>query len=358
MSAPIHRWVTEPVPADVERALQRLADLDDAVHVAVMPDVHLAPGACVGTVLATSRTLFPPAVGGDVGCGVATLRLSGLSAGELDRPPVLAGLEARIPVLRHAKPPPWPDLDPDELSCEPLRRRALRDGRVQLGTVGRGNHFVEVQADDGDAIWVMAHSGSRAMGRAVQDHHGGEPIDAQRPEGLDYAADLAWAEAYAAHNRQRLLLAALRAIRDAHPTARPDPETYLDCAHNHVHRERQLDRDLWVHRKGAISARNGEPGLVPGSMGTWSYHVEGRGHPLALGSSSHGAGRTMTRTEARAAIGRRELRRQLRSVAYRDRPDLGEEAPSAYRDIGAVMRAQRELTRIVRRVRPLVVHKG
>ncbi|MEO0604075.1 MAG: RtcB family protein [Myxococcota bacterium] len=358
MSAPIHRWVTEPVSADVERALQRLADLDDAVHVAVMPDVHLAPGACVGTVLATSRTLVPSAVGGDVGCGVATLRLAGPTADHLDAPAVLAGLEARIPILRHAQPPLWPDLDPEGLSAGPLRRLARRDGQVQVGTVGRGNHFVEVQTDDEDAVWVMAHSGSRAMGRGIQDHHGWEPIDAHGPEGQAYVADLAWAETYAAHNRQRLLIAAIRAIRDAHPDARPEPESYLDCAHNHVHRERQLDRDLWVHRKGAISAGAGERGLVPGSMGTCSYHVEGRGHPLALGSSSHGAGRTLTRTQARAAIGRRELRRQLRSVVYRDRPDLGEEAPTAYRDIGAVMRAQRDLTRIVRRVRPLVVHKG
>lgn len=358
MSAPIHRWLAEPMPTDVMAALERLAALDDAVHIAVMPDVHLAHEVCIGTVLATARTLVPHAIGSDVGCGVATLRIDGVTVDQLPGVDVLEALERHVPIHRHASRQPWPNgLAGDDLP-EGLARAARRDGSVQLGTVGRGNHFVEVQGDDHGGVWIMAHSGSRAMGRAIQDHHGWTPVEADHAEGLAYLSRLSWAERYAAHNRQHLLLSAVRAVRDACPGVRPDPDTYLDCAHNNVRLEHHQGRDLWVHRKGALSAREGERGLIPGSMGTPSFHVEGRGHAPSLCSSSHGAGRAMSRTEARSTLRDRDVRRQLRGVTYRDGRTLREESPGAYRDIGAVMRAQRDLTRVVRRVRPVVVHKG
>ncbi|MBX2796309.1 MAG: RtcB family protein, partial [Myxococcales bacterium] len=207
----------------------------------------------------------------------------------------------------------------------------------------------------------MAHSGSRAMGPAIQRHHTPSgtlaTLPADGPGASSYLADLDWALDYAAANRQALLIAAARVLREV-VGALPEPDTYVDCAHNFVRREEHAGRSLWVHRKGAIAAAEGQPGLIPGSMGTATYHVLGRGHPDALGSSSHGAGRRMSRTEARQRIGARQLKDQLRHVHARHRRDLVEEAPAAYRDIDAVMRAQRDLTRIVRRLRPVISHKG
>ncbi|MEN0065187.1 MAG: RtcB family protein [Myxococcota bacterium] len=361
MSAPIQTWLAEPLDSAVRTSLERLAQLDDAVHIAVMPDVHLAHDVCIGTVLATSQTLRPKAIGSDVGCGVATLPLRGIDEATL-LPRASDGLEvlaSAVPIHRHSRKPAWPnDLEPDALSRPGLRRLARREGHVQLGTIGRGNHFLEVQVDDTGGVWLMAHTGSRALGRAIQALRDGMAPLADSPAGQTYLHDLKWAEAYAVHNRQRVLGAAIGALRRIWPALRPDPEQYLDCAHNTVRCECHFDQPLWVHRKGAISARAGEPGLIPGSMGTASFHVEGRGHPGALASSSHGAGRAMSRTAARQRLSGPDERRRLAQVAYHDGPALLEESPGAYRDIGKVMRAQRELTRIVRRLRPRIVHKG
>lgn len=360
MSAPIHEWVAAPLTEDVRRSLERLSRLDDAAHIAVMPDVHLAHDVCIGTVLASRRRLYPVAIGSDIGCGVSTVRVQGPRGSDLDetqRQQILAGLVHSAPIHRQPRPVPLPEHLPAEALSTPALRRAARHlGTVQLGTLGRGNHFLEIQVDDADQIWIMVHTGSRGIGRAIQEVREWEPVDAASPAGARYLADLDWAEAWAAESRRRLLAASVRVL---HRTvgAQPVPESAVDCSHNHV---RTIERDAqtwWVHRKGAISAADGEVGLIPGSMGTETFHVVGRGHPDSLQSSSHGAGRVLSRTEARNRIGSGDLRRQLHGVTYRDRPDLAEEAPSAYRDIGAVMRAQKPLTQVVRRVRPLIVHK-
>jgi tRNA-splicing ligase RtcB len=364
----IHRWVAEPPGPDVEAALARLDDLPDVVRIAVMPDVHLAHDVCIGTVVATRRWLLPAAIGGDVGCGVATLRTDGDAAAvRAHGERILQALAGAVPIHRHRAHQPLPDeLHPDRLPA-PLARLARREGSVQVGTIGRGNHFLELQADEQGRLWIMVHTGSRAVGPAIQAHHrrtariehGFEVIDADSDAGRAYLRDLAWAEAWATWSRQRAL-AATAAVLDDVLGARPEPDTFVDCGHNHVRCSCHDEGELWVHRKGAISARPGEPGLIPGSMGDPTFHVEGRGLELALCSSSHGAGRAMSRTEARHRISAGELRRQLRTVCFDDARArrLTEEAPSAYKSITAVMRAQRPLTRVVRKLTPVLSHKG
>lgn len=360
MSVRRFEWLSEPLPVEVRASLARLARLDDAAHIAVMPDVHLAHDVCIGTVFASRKRLYPRAIGSDIGCGVATVHLEGVAASALDAPireRILTEIARAAPILRHRDRMALPaTLDPAALSRPALRRQARRDGAVQLGTVGRGNHFLELQTDDEDGLWLMAHTGSRGLGRAVQEAWDWAPVEADSEAGRAYLGDLEWAEAWAAANRRLLLEASVRVLASI-TGARPDPDSVVDCSHNHVRAMDLHEARVWVHRKGAISARAGEPGLIPGSMGTASFHVVGRGHPDSLASSSHGAGRVMSRVDARNRIAPQEVRRQLEGVTYRSRPDLAEEAPGAYRSITAVMRAQKTLTRIVRRVRPLVVHK-
>ena len=372
--APLHRWVAEPPPREVAEALERLRRGEDVARVAVMPDVHLAEDVCVGTVLATHHTIVPAAVGGDIGCGMAALGLDGSAdrlAGASDAAAVLAGLQRAIPALRHpggADEHALPEGLAGALSSPGLESLRWRSAGAQLGTLGRGNHFVEVQADEDERLWIMVHSGSRGMGPAIRDHHeaiaprlrgGLRGLPADTPEAEAYLADMRWALAYAEASRARLMERAC-AVLAACLGVQPGGAPLISCHHNFVRRELHAGQWLWVHRKGAISAREGEPGVIPGSMGAPSYHVLGRGNAAALCSSSHGAGRCMARGEARRRIGAQELLAQLRGVWFdhRDAEALLDEAPAAYKDIGAVMRAQRELTRVVRRLRPVLSFKA
>lgn len=349
-------WVPRPVSRDVRRAVERLASAGDVVRVAVMPDVHLAEEVCVGIVVATRERVYPAAIGGDVGCGVDAIPL-GVAADAVDRVarPVLDGFARAIPTERGhgaALDLPWTD--------ERLARHAAREGRVQLGTLGSGNHFLELAADDAGELWMLVHSGSRAIGPAVARHHAEHAL--VDPTGLRYVeggardallADLAAAEAWAAANRSEIRRRALEVLGEVLPV---DPGAPIGCSHNHVRRE----GELWVHRKGAIPAGAGVAGVIPGSMGAPTYIVEGRGVVDALASSSHGAGRQLSRAEAHARIRVRELEAQMRGVWFDERRarQLVDEAPAAYKDIGRVMKAQRDLTKIVARLRPVLNHKG
>jgi tRNA-splicing ligase RtcB len=357
----------------VRERLERLRAEEDVVRVAVMPDVHLAEEVCVGTVVATRRRLLPAAVGGDIGCGVSALRFetprggaTGAVAARSEA--LLALLQRLVPIHKHAVPPPLPEaLARARLRGPGLDRLLAREGRLQLGTIGRGNHFLELQADPQDALWVMVHTGSRALGPAVQAAHapGGGPgrhlagLEADSESGRAWLADHDLALAFAQASRERILEAAgavlLRVLG-----CEPDLGSFLDCCHNLVRREDHGEGPVWVHRKGAIPAAAGQRGIIPGSMGTPTFLVEGRGCPEALGSSSHGAGRQMSRSEARSRISAEELRRQLGPVCFdaAKAACLCEEAPAAYKDIRRVMRAQRELTRVVSEHRPLLCHKG
>jgi tRNA-splicing ligase RtcB len=352
--------------SDVEAALERLARSDDVRRIAVMPDVHLSADVCVGIVVATGRALYPNAVGGDIGCGVAALAFDGEASrlgDERAAAAVLAGLYRSIPLTRHGRkraPGLTPDLASRTLSAPLLEGLKSRDGALQVGTLGRGNHFAELQADEEDRLWLMLHSGSRGIGQAIRDHHlakgtagrtGLRYLDADSAEGAAYLRDVAWAVDYAESSRRAMVAAVCTVVRDV-LGVEADERTYASCDHNHVRRETHEGTVLWVHRRGATSAAAGEPVLIPGSMGTRSVHAEGRGCAAALCSSAHGAGRR--------ELSAKDVTRQLRGVWFDHRLAAGlrEEAPSAYKDIDGVLRAQRELVRIVRRLRPVLCFKG
>lgn len=371
----IRSWLTERLPEDVAKSLQRLAQADDVCHLAVMPDVHLAREVCVGVAVATSRLIYPAAVGGDIGCGMAAIRFESdavVLRDEANAARMLSGIYRSVPGNKHGSgtmPAGLPtELESEPLSDPRLERLKRRDGRVQFGTLGRGNHFLELQADQEDRLWLMVHSGSRAMGQAITMHHvaqavrsstGLEHLDSETAAGRAYLADSAWAVRYAGANRLAMVSAIIELFTKQFGIE-VDCTSLIHADHNHVRREPHLGREVWVHRKGAQSADVDEPGIIPGSMGTASFHVTGRGCPDSLCSSSHGAGRKFSRSEARHKITSRQLHRQLESVWFDHRraEALRDEAPAAYKDIHAVMRAQRELTRVMRQLRPLLNYKG
>ncbi len=371
----VRSWLVEPLRDDVVHSVQRIASSDDVQHVAMMPDVHLSSDVCVGLAVATRQLLYPAAVGADIGCGmlaIATDTDASLLKSDRVAATLLAELGCKIPTLKHAHRSMLGEL-PDELRAKPLSdsgldKLAARDGLWQLGTLGRGNHFVEFQADESDQLWLMMHSGSRGMGQAITRHHlqrAERPaklalarLDVATDVGQAYLHDVEWATHYAAANRLAMLRAIESILADRFGVNFL-PETLIHSNHNHVRYEWHHGKRLLIHRKGALSAADGEPGVIPGSMGTASYHVTGRGHPDSLMSSSHGAGRRMSRSDASRRIRAQQFERELSGVWYDHRLThrLRDEAPSAYKEIGEVMRAQRQLTRIRRRLHPLLNYK-
>lgn len=372
----ITSWLAEPLTPDIKTALARLTSMADIQHVAVMPDVHLSHEFCIGTVVASCSRLYPQAVGGDIGCGMVAVAFD-VSAEDLFAPPnraaiVLRAFRELIPKNRHGsrtlpdRLPP--ELDPKELSDPRLAKGIRRDARVQLGTLGRGNHFVELQRDEQDRLWLMLHSGSRAVGQCLNGfhldrcrdgRHGLRWLEADSADGRAYLNDVQWARKYAHLNRSNMLESVALTLEELFRVP-CDTSTLISCDHNHVERETHFEKRLWVHRKGALRAERGEPGVIPGTMGTASFHVTGRGCARALRSSSHGAGRAMSRSEARRVVGARQLKQQMGDVFFDHRLSsrLRDEAPASYKDITRVMRAQRELTRIDRRLQPILSYKG
>lgn len=370
-------WVHGPLPRGVDDVLARLLRTEGVLQIAVMPDVHLASEFCVGTVVASDSRLFPNAVGGDIGCGMLAMRFDACAAelladaGKAAR--ILGALASACPSRRHHHRTGHSlsaELFALTLSDPRLEaRKRGEDCRLQLGTLGAGNHFLELQADVGTGdLWLMIHTGSRHLGQCILHHYlirarrlpsGIMALDANASEGRDYVSDVAVARAWARENRRLLALRAADVVERI-LGASPMLETLHDCDHNHLVRESHAGRDVWIHRKGATPAGDGAPGIVPGSMGTFSYHTLGKGFAAALHSSSHGAGRALSRTEARAKVTVSALRQQLRGVWYDARLErqLREEAPMAYKPIETVMAAQEDLTRIVRRLRPVLVYKG
>jgi tRNA-splicing ligase RtcB len=339
-----------------------------------MPDAHLAEDVCVGAVLATSGTLYPSAVGGDIGCGMAAVAFDVEAAAVAESrtaAQILNALRASVPFgrYRRATVPSLPDGLRDRcLSSPELEALRRRDAAMQLGTIGSGNHFIELQADEKGRLWLMLHSGSRGLGPAIRAHHlrhchvgrhGLRFLEAESHLGRSYLADVDWALAYADASRRRMVEAVARVLGHV-AQATPLWETFESCHHNHVRLETHGGETLWVHRKGAIPAGAGVIGLLPGSMGTFSVHVVGLGNPASLGSCAHGAGRRLSRSAARREISVARLARESRGVFFDHRlaRALREEAPSAYKDLSCVLRAQRDLARVVRRLRPVLVYKG
>ena len=372
--APLRSWLAAPLDRDVSEALERLRRAPDVQQVAVMPDVHLAAEVCIGVIVATSHLIYPQAVGGDIGCGMLAVAVD-VEASVLRNPKTAAQLlnevGRAVPSRRHNRNAVLPQ--PAEIASDPLshaRLEAIRqkEGVIEFATLGSGNHFLELQADEEGRLWLMVHSGSRALGQVIRDHHLERAqlvegrlraLDAESDNGKEYLHDVLWARQFAAASRRAMAEETGKVLTRTLKCS-ISWETMIAIDHNHVALERHGERELWVHRKGAMSAQQGQPGVLPGSMGSPSFHVEGRGCEEALCSSAHGAGRALSRGAARSKFSDRELRRQMEGVWYDSRltGKLRDEAPAAYKDIRAVLKAQRELVKVVRTLRPVLNYKG
>lgn len=358
-------------------------------HVAAMPDAHLGKGATVGSVIPTREAIIPAAVGVDIGCGMTAARLD-LDAARLpdNRRMLRQAVEAVVPVGRASHKRSAAPVAASR-PLEPGLRRILdkhpslaeSGGRLerkwveQLGTLGGGNHFIELCLDESDRAWIMLHSGSRGVGNAIGQHFIGLARDDMRVhqrdlpdedlaylrEGTrwfdDYVEAVGWAQDYARRNREVMLERILRALRRRLPPFRVTG-TVIDCHHNYVARETHGGTEVWVTRKGAIRAGRGQLGIIPGSMGARSYIVRGLGRAEAFESSAHGAGRRMSRSQARKRIDLDAFRAQVRHVECRTDRNVLDEAPAAYRDIDAVMAHQSDLVETLHELRQIVCVKG
>ena len=371
---PLRIWSPEKLSPRLQKILGRLQRSDDVHHVAVMPDVHEGKEVPNGLVLATKNLIYPQAVGGDIGCGIAALRFRcdrDLLRSEQQAAILMSGLYDRVPSLIHrGQAVPLEisaDLQGRVLSASGLEKEKSRDARLQLGTLGRGNHFVEFQADDEGTVWLMVHTGSRGIGQKITDFHlrnaestnsGLKALDVSNDKGRAYLNDMNWALDYAQANRRAIVGAVVEIFRNRFGI-QSDDNSYVDCHHNFARFESHFGGQLLVHRKSALSAQANELGLIPGSMGTESYHTVGRGEVTSLTSSAHGAGRALSRSEAFDKIRERDLDRQMGDVWFDRRltRKLLDEAPGAYKKVGDVMRSQSGLTAIVRKLTPLLVYK-
>ncbi len=351
--------------------------------------MHLGKGASVGSVIATHQAIIPAAVGVDIGCGMVATRLS-ITASELDKKSlkkVFNQICRDVPVGRsqHRDDRALVDVArPFEPGLKALTDRhpqLLKAFRKftqwinQMGTLGGGNHFIEVCLDEADQVWVMLHSGSRGIGNAIADHF----IELARkdmerwmiqlpdqdlayfPEGTEHFADYVeavhWAQEYAMANRQAMLDLTLAALA-RHLPPFTVTTNMVNCHHNYATREHHFDADVWVTRKGAIRAGAGELGIVPGSMGTRSYIVRGKGDPESFCSSAHGAGRRMSRTAAANHFTQADLEAQTAGVICRKDKGVLDEIPGAYKDIDQVMAHQSDLTQVLHTLKQIVCVKG
>src|SRR3954465_11922195 len=347
-------------------------------HVAAMADVHYGKGATVGSVIAMKDAVSPAAVGVDIGCGMAARRASLTSQ---DLPDSLHGLrseiERAIPVgfESHKRPPDrrqdrnlWEEFD--ELT--PAVKDLLGKARGQLGTLGGGNHFIELCLDTEDRVWLMLHSGSRNIGKSLAEIHIGRAKKLAHNRDLpdrdlavflagtqemeDYRRDLFWAQRYARANREAML----DLYQDVLRRFRPQTEfgEAVHCHHNYVAEEVHFGEHVLVTRKGAIRAGAGDLGIIPGSMGTRSFIVRGLGNAMSFESASHGAGRKMSRGQAKKRFTVADLREQTKGVECRKDGGVLDEIPSAYKDIGKVMEQQKDLVEVVAELRQVLCVKG
>ena len=390
---PVHIF-TDDIDAQALRQLHNIASLPIVhPHVAAMPDVHAGIGATVGSVIPTRAAIIPAAVGVDIGCGMNAVRTT-LTASDL--PDNLARLrsaiEAEVPVgfEQHE----WSRVQGsrqaravrplgDRLARIVERHRGIakmlrqfeRTWICQVGTLGGGNHFIELCLDEEQRVWVMLHSGSRGIGNVIGRYfisaaqkdmrrHQLQLPDADLAylsEGStlfdDYVDAVDWAQDYALLNRSEMMRRMLDVLATFAPPFRLDGEA-INCHHNYIAREMHGNEDLYVTRKGAISARQGELGIIPGSMGARSFIVRGKGNPESFCSCSHGAGRSMSRSEAKRRFNRFDLAEQTAGIECRKDGGVIDEIPAAYKNIDAVMAHQSDLVEVVHTLRQVVCIKG
>ena len=379
-------------PSEIEEAALRQIEMVSRMpfvfrHVAVMPDCHLGKGATVGSVIPTVGAIIPAAVGVDIGCGMVAVRTS-LKRDDLpeDLSDIRQGIERRIPLaaggvnrsLTEGAAARVALIEKEAGDRLLFYDRVKRDWREQLGTLGSGNHFIEVVLDETGDVWAFLHSGSRGIGARVAEHHIGiaksemseagvdlpDPDLAFLTEGTptfdDYISDLYWCQDYALQNRAEMMERVLTELSYAvHGDDRgiERVETVM-CHHNFTARETHFGEDVWVSRKGAIEASEGQPGLIPGSMGTRSYCVRGLGEPESFRTAPHGAGRRFSRGEARRRFTMEDYDRSMQGIEARRSPEFLDELPEAYKDIDEVMEHSRDLVSVTAEFTQIVNVKG
>lgn len=394
----VQGW-TEGVEVD-HQALNQIRNIAGlpivAGHVAIMPDVHLGKGATVGSVIPTRGAIIPAAVGVDIGCGMCAVRTD-LKAGDLPAglSALRSAIEALVPVgfSLHAK-----EMNPTHEAAHGrvLKQRmdalfarfeklsilqvlgSLDARRIwkQLGTLGGGNHFIELCLDEAGAVWVMLHSGSRNVGKTIGEAAIGMAREAAvkacvalpdrdlawlnegTPEFHQYVEALQWAQDYAALNRDLMLFRVMRALRETLGREIGSTKEAINCHHNYATVEEHFGSQVWITRKGAVSAREGQLGIIPGSMGAKSYIVRGKGNPLAYCSCSHGAGRRHSRGAAKRLFDLDALAAQTAGVECRKDEGVLDEIPGAYKDIDAVMAAQSDLVSVEHTLKQVLCVKG
>ena len=381
---------TNDIDQDSIEQLTKMAQLQFIhSHIAVMPDVHVGKGATFGSVIPTKHAIIPAAVGVDIGCGMNAIRLN-LKSSQL--PDNLSSLrhaiERKVPVgfdLHKQVKAKASTLTPLDKRLQPIISkhpglvRMLRKfdmtWQKQLGTLGGGNHFIELCLDENQDVWIMLHSGSRGLGNVIgtyfielakkeAQHRFGHVPDKDLSyfaEGStsfdDYVEAVKWAQAYAYENRREMMRLILEAIRPLLPSFQLTKEA-INCHHNYVSQEQHDGEDLLITRKGAIRAGKDELGIIPGSMGTRSYIVRGKGHPDSFCSCSHGAGRKMSRNKAKHLFNQQDLIQQTQGIECRKDAGVIDEIPAAYKDIDQVMAHQSDLIEVVHTLKQVLCIKG
>jgi tRNA-splicing ligase RtcB len=352
-------------------------------HLALMPDAHLGKGATVGSVIPTEGAIIPAAVGVDIGCGMIAVRTQ-WTRGELRGPlgRLRQAIEKVIPLsagrYNKAVLTSYTRQRIDELEATDgieSARRIKPAWYLELGSLGSGNHFIEISVDQADRVWAFLHSGSRGIGNKLANQHikAAQAVSQKQhvrlpdrdlaylaedmQEFADYIRDLRWAQKFALLNREEMMSRVLDCLAEF-MGAQVTSQEVINCHHNYTEREEHFGRRVWLSRKGAIDAHDGVRGLIPGSMGTRSYVVTGKGNKLALCSSPHGAGRAFSRTAARRSFSMQQLETAMRGVEWRRTSAFLDEIPAAYKPIDTIMNDARDLVSIDHELRQIVNVKG
>jgi tRNA-splicing ligase RtcB len=354
-------------------------------HLALMPDAHLGLGATVGSVIPTLGAIIPAAVGVDIGCGMIAVRTQyRIDDLPRDRSTLRETIERAVPLNAGAANR---SVTRDHTRARLKRLRALADRagfspstyaarwEHQLGTLGSGNHFIEVTVDEQQQVWLFLHSGSRGVGNKIAQKHIAVARKACERRGVDlphrdlayleegtrefdaYIREMQWAQTYALLNREEMMDRVVACVAHWVGGAVQRVEE-INCHHNYTEREQHFGTDVWLSRKGAIDAAKGRDGLIPGSMGTASYVVRGKGNPMSLTSAPHGAGRAYSRTKARKTFTHAQLREAMAGIEYRDTDAFIDEIPAAYKDIDQVMADAADLVEVRHVLRQIVNVKG
>lgn len=392
--ADVLSWVTHEMSSDEHDMLRNVSRLPCLYkHVALMPDAHLGIGSMVGSVIATKDAVIPATVGVDIGCGMMAVKTpfkSGILDGkmaefrhEIERAIPVGFNDYKEPVDESLEWEGWAEFGELHRGVQDRERKAMK----QLGTLGGGNHFIEVCLETDDNVWLMLHSGSRNIGNEVATRHIATAKSLHdlntlpsadlayfvqgTPEFKAYWHDVDWSQRYAMKNREIMMTRLVRSFNrmfnkggnTSGSECAPNewslsPEVIVNCHHNYVASEEHFGDKVYVTRKGAINAETGRYGIIPGSMGAKSFIIKGLGNPLSFNSCSHGAGRKMSRTKAKQKFTREDLEAQTHGVECRKDRGVVDEIPGAYKDIEEVMRAQSDLVEVVAELKQVICVKG